>query len=562
MNSRKRNKTAEKLSNDLMTVKFSNLKKEDFDNTVNQIKSISGRKFSGTFWTLPISRENLLKLLSWGFALDRYLYQILGKIPRKNPVASEKYSQIESQIFEDLEKKTNVSPYPFQKAGIARIEFFNGRALVADEMRLGKTVQVLLWIALHPEKTPIIIICPATLKITWKREILKWKNKRAYIVTGRNSEIEYQKYDHIIINYDILESHLDNLINLNPQILIVDECHYLRNLKTKRTKAVRKLGKYCEHIIALSGTPIQNRPYEFYSILSLLRKDIFNSFYQFTQRYCSPEFNGYAWEYKGASNTEELHEILKNTLMIRRTRKDVIKELPKEQRITIATEISNRKEYTEAERDIVSWIAKNLSSEKAERASRAETLAKFNYLKQLAVKGKMNSIIEWIDNFLEQEKKLVVFCTHHETIDILMEKYKAISVKLDGRDSAVQKQKSIDSFQGDPDTKLLIGNIQAAGQGTPLHTASDVLFCELDWIPGNHDQAEKRIYTIGKTDSLGYYYIIAENTIENDIIEILDEKRQKLDAVLDGRAPEEDTLLSKLLEKYKERIKNEHINSM
>jgi SWI/SNF-related matrix-associated actin-dependent regulator 1 of chromatin subfamily A len=171
----------------------------------------------------------------------------------------------------------------------------------------------------------------------------------------------------------------------------------------------------------------------------------------------------------------------------------------------------------------------------------------------LSVRGKMAQIVEWIQDFLENENKLIVFATHHETVDVIMEKFKTVAVKLDGRDSAAKKQISIDGFQKNPEIKLFVGNIIAAGSAINLSAASTSVFVELDWVPGNHDQAEDRPIDITKPAvPINAYYLVGVDTVEEKIAKLLDEKRKVLEAVLDGKEPEDSALLTMLIQKYKE----------
>ena len=454
--------------------------------------------------------------------------------------------------FNQLTFPKDLNPFPFQKENIQSIEDKNGRVLLADEMGLGKTIQALIWLKIHPELRPAVIIVPANIKTVWYRKLIEWQiAPSAQIISGEKPLSFYQ--DIIIINYKILRFHLEQLKKLNPKIIVMDECHYIKNRSAQRTKATKNLVKKTPYVIAISGTPATSRPIDFFNVLNLLRPDLWKNFWQFANRYCNPKHNGFGWDYSGSSNTEELHKTLINTVMIRRLKKDVLKDLPEKRRAVIPIEIDNRKEYDFAEANLIAWIRENEGREQAEKASNAETLVEFEKLKQLAAVGKMKSCIQWIEDFLESNEKLVVFCTHHKVIDILKEHFAIISVKLDGRNTPTEKQSAVDIFQNDPDTRLFIGNIKAAGQGITLTAASNTCFIELGWTPGEHNQAEDRVHRIGQRDSVIAYYLIAENTIEDDIVDILDSKRKTLDAVLDGTQTEDTSLLRELLNKWKEK---------
>jgi SWI/SNF-related matrix-associated actin-dependent regulator 1 of chromatin subfamily A len=235
--------------------------------------------------------------------------------------------------------------------------------------------------------------------------------------------------------------------------------------------------------------------------------------------------------------------------MIRRLKKDVLQELPDKIYSFVPLELDNENEYLEAEKDFIAWIRKEKGDEAANRIKTAEALVKVEGLKQLSVKGKLKQSIEWIKDFLESGEKLVVFCTHRFVVDALMNEFKD-AVKVDGGLSANQKQEAVDAFQ-DGDTKLFVGNIQAAGIGLTLTASSNVVFLELDWSPSKHDQASDRCHRIGQKDAVNIYYLLAKDTIEERIAKILDEKRILIDAVLDGKETEQDSLLCALINSYK-----------
>jgi SNF2 family DNA or RNA helicase len=448
----------------------------------------------------------------------------------------------------------NGTLYPFQKQGVAFLERKEGRGLIADEMGLGKTVQALSWLQLHPEKRPAVIVVPASLKWNWKREAEKWLSEpNVQVLSGKKPTTPIIG-DIVVINYDILADWTETLKEIKPQVLITDECHYYKNNQAKRTKAVKDLGKAVPHIIALSGTPVVNRPIEAYNALSLIDKGVVPSFWKFANRYCAAKHTGFGWDLSGASNTEELHQKLTNTVMIRRRKDQVLTELPAKTRSHLPMELGNRerKQYDKADANLIAWLKENKGDEAAEKASNAEALTRIEHLKQLAAKGKMKQAIDWIRDFIEVDGKLVVFATHKDTIAVLMDEFRDVAVKVDGSVSGEARQNAVDKFQNDDSVRLFIGNIRAAGVGITLTAASNVAFVELPWTPGELDQAEDRCHRIGQKDAVNVYYLLAEGTIEEEIAELLDNKRQVLDSILDGKLTDETSLLKALMERHKE----------
>ena len=513
---------------------------------VSRVKTIRDRRYHGDgkvkYWTCPISLQAAISLKDWGFELDKELNIILQK-KEVNPALKKPKLIVLKGFKKDL--------FNFQQDGLSFLEHKNGRALIADEMGLGKTIQALAYLQLHPSKRVAIIICPASLKLNWKKEIEEG------LTTKDSVEVLEGKTPHkttasiLIINYDVLASWLVYLKSLKPSVIIADECHYFKTNSSLRTKAVKKLAKGVPHFIALSGTPIVNKPIEIYNAVNIIDPFLMPNFMTYAKTYCGAKHNGFGWDYSGASNTSELHKKLTESIMIRRLKKDVLKDLPDKVRSFLPMKLSNRSEYERVENDFIEFIKETKGKEAAVKVSMAETLVQIEYLKQAAVDGKMESVIDWVKDFLESGNKLVLFATHKTAITKLMETFGKIAVKIDGSVTAKNRDKAVTDFQNDPKIKLFVGNIKAAGIGLTLTAASNVAFIELPWTPGDLSQAEDRCHRIGQKDSVNIYYLLAERTVEEEIASLLDGKRKVLDAVLDGIVTEEDSLLTELINKYK-----------
>ena len=515
-----------------------------------KVRTLAGVKYLAErkLWIAPIYPSTLQQLQKWGFSVDQRLINYVA----------DKTKQIASQKHSIKIKGLKGKPFPYQYVGIEFIEKNEGRALIADEMGLGKTIQALGWCQLHREKTPVLIVVPASLKLNWAREMETWMPNIKYdILSGRKPR--KLKADYIIINYDILNYWVDYLKQYDFQIMITDECHYYKSNTSKRTKAVKKLAKGIPHIIALSGTPIVNRPVEGFNAVNIIKPDLFPNFITYTRRYCNPKFNGYGWDYNGASNTTELHDILINTIMIRRLKKDVLKDLPEKlySYIPLGLTRSARLEYTKAEDSFIEYVHENYGLARAEKASNAMMLVQYGELKRLAVQGVLQQSVEWISNFLETGNKLVVFATHKFVIDILMENFGDVAVKLDGTVTGTKRQTVVDQFQKNPDIKLFIGNIEAAGVGITLTAAASVAFLELPWSPGKLKQAIDRVHRIGQKKCVNVYYLFAENTIMDKIVKLLNDKQKVVDSVLDGEdLNNQDVLFKVILQQYEISWKN------
>lgn len=576
-------KTAELIKNSI-TIKFQYPKGDkQFFGMVKKIKTLPGRRFVKTeyCWKCPLSLDAVQKLIDFEFDFDPVLTEWHSKMTTKPNL---NYKLEIPRLQQEL--------YPFQKEGVAFVESRNGRALIGSEMGLGKTAMALAWLQLHPELKSIIVVVPASLKLNWAKEVKMWIEKETYnlfIINGKpkstnldnnqyklHQTIQSSKHDArniTIINYDILsnkftneinqqtgkeittEHHgtgwVDHLIKIEPNVIILDESHVIKNKQALRTKATITLSKTTKHVIALSGTPIINRPIEFYNTINIIEPTLFSGYWEFAQKYCGATHNGFGWDFSGATHTKELHKLLTQTLMIRHKKEDVLKDLPAKIRTIIPIEIDNIMEYKQAEGDIITWIRQNEGKEKAEKAKQAETLVAFEKLKQLALDGKINQCVDWIENFLESDQKLVIFATHRKTIDLLMNHFRKIAVKLDGSTPSAVRQEVVDIFQNDSNIKLFIGNVKAAGVGITLTTASNVCFLEFPWAPGEILQAEDRTHRIGQDNSVNIYYLVANNTIEEDIAEIISEKQKVLAAILDGEDVDQSSVLSELIRKVK-----------
>ena len=434
--------------------------------------------------------------------------------------------------------------YPYQREGIEQISRFGGRALLADSMGLGKTAQGLVWMR-ENAKPPCIVVCPASLKINWAREAWKFVRIKAEILWGKKPPRGWRPNRRLlIVNYDILSGWVDLLKFLRPSLVMIDECHVIKNRGAKRTKAVRELCKRVPFIIGMSGTPMTNRPIELFSILSLLRKDRFDNFYKFAWRYCNPKHNGYGWDYTGSKNLGELHKQLSQTCMIRRKKRDVLKDLPAKSRFVVPMAVQ-LKEYTYAEKHFAKWY-----EEQGKDRSKAIQIVKIGELKRIAAKLRLASSQEWIKNFLESsDSKLIVFAVHKKIIEPLRKRFGNSCVVIDGSIVGQQRQNAVDKFQKSSSVRLLIGNIQAAGLGLNLTAADTVAFVEMGWTPGEHTQAEDRIHRIGQRNAASCYYHVAEGTIEEDLCRILQGKQKVLDATLDGKEQlEENNVFDLLIE--------------
>lgn len=446
--------------------------------------------------------------------------------------------------------------YPYQQDGVRLIEHFNGRVLLADEMGLGKTIQALEYLRRHPELRPAVVIAPANVKWVWEREARIHCNMSVLVGHGRKppKKLLSKKGLVLVINYEIAAAWKDFLRDqINPQILICDEVHMIKSYQAKRTKAVRAIAKKVRHILALSGTPLTNRPKELYTTLRMLWPKAFPAFMPYAHQYCDARLLPWGWNFDGAKNLKELHKKLTLLGMIRRRKKDVLHDLPAKRRLVVPMPITNRADYQEAAADVVAWLRKH-SVVKAQRAESAKKLVQMAALKRLAAEGKLAAVFNWIDSFLEEsDGKLVVYAHHLSVVRPLHERYHKTAVVISGDNTPRKRSLAVDSFQNQPKIRLFIGN-RAAVEGITLTAASTLAFAEMWFTPGLHTQAEDRIHRIGQTQATSIYYLVAKDTIEESLCQILQRKQQILTEVLDGKEMERDNmnvydLLTKVLMK-------------
>jgi hypothetical protein len=895
---------------------------------LNKVKTLPGRRFhdegKSKYWSCPLTVEAVEALQGWGFEMDPDLTEFLEHTKISLTDLSDDFH------IKGLQKEL----FPFQKKGVAFIEAKDGRALIADSMGLGKTAQALAWLQMHPEKRPVIVVVPASLKLNWEKEAGMWMERpNVQILSGKKVTTPIIG-EIIIINYDILPAWYGRLSQIKAQVLIADEAHYIKNNSAKRTKTVKALAKNIPHIIALTGTPIVNRPVEAYNAISMIDSTVVPNFWTYAQRYCGAKHNGYGWDFSGATRTDELHEklistclsyesiiylptgpkqigevvengikekvlsyniktskiqwkqiqsfstrpmpnrtvrivhefgelhctpdhriwtkekgyiraeqvttdfsllvlptkensmsrfiknkcqilfnsmrsktssrnrycskenevyqmgdeknqiptqemsklrkstsdgkqnlsyletgkillnkmrcaiqgtksnkgcfrrpskslrkaqrkndeffrkgvkkfrrgwktktgyprecgnqtqtirstektMVKNTnskknpseleniktckkttpktklagkifripnifntnnwpfskrknisslcrfgipenktcnrnrwniaphqttkskrsmerketirsrvvsievlesrnrpkhkqgskrnyvydiqvkdnnnffannclvhnCMLRRLKKNVLQDLPDKIHSFLPIELSNSKEYQKAEKDFIAWLREKRGDDVADKASNAAALAEIEGLKQLACKGKLNQAIEWIRDAVETNGKLVIFAVHKFVIDALMNEFGEIAVKVDGSVTGPNREKAVQDFQTNENIRIFVGNVKAAGVGLTLTASSTVVFLELPWSPGDLNQAEDRCHRIGQKNAVTIYYLLAERTIEEKIAKMLDRKRKVLDSVLDGKETEQESLLSELINAYRE----------
>jgi SWI/SNF-related matrix-associated actin-dependent regulator 1 of chromatin subfamily A len=439
---------------------------------------------------------------------------------------------------------------PFQRAGVA-YALRQRRTFIADEQGLGKTVQALAALELD-DAYPAVVVCPASIKLNWQREAGIWlPHRRVTVVSGRSLSREQRAAvrdaEIVILNYEILEPHLELLAERELRAAIFDESHYAKQPRARRTRAALALSREVERDglrLALTGTPVMNRPKELVSQLRLIgRLADFGSGARLSRRF------------GGSGAHERLHWNLRAHCYVRRLKADVLPQLPEKTRDTVVVEIDNAEEYRLAERDVVAWLRsqpldlRELEA-KVSGALRAERLARLNYLRQLAGRGKLAAAIEWIEDFMETDEPLVVFADHVELQKALLARFPDAAHVL-GSDTAQERDDAVADFQRPDGPPLIVCSLKAASHGITLTRASNVAFLELDWTPARLEQAEDRTHRIGQRSAVTAWYLIAPDTIDSTLEDVLEAKRGVIGAITDGRADADRAVVDSVIRKLR-----------
>jgi SWI/SNF-related matrix-associated actin-dependent regulator 1 of chromatin subfamily A len=431
----------------------------------------------------------------------------------------------------DYSKYSHRPPLEHQKEAIQKL-VENKKFILADDMGLGKTTSTII-AALESGSKKVLIICPATLKINWKREIENYSDKSIYIAESKNFSTEA---DFVIINYDIIKNFHDTkkkddsqVLAANFDLVIVDEAHYIKNATAQRTKLINDIVKKTERLWLLTGTPMTSRPIDYFNLLSLIDSPVAKNWMAYAIRYCSGyQFNvggRKVWNVTGASNLEELRDRTVG-LTLRRLKENVL-DLP-DKIITPVYLRLKSKEYENVMGEYYDWYDKNPEESK----SLTVQFTKLTKVRQIIADEKIKQTIELAENILEQDKKVIIFCNFTDSLNKITEHFGKVAVKLDGSMSKPERQNSVDQFQDNPKVKVFVGNIKAAGVGITLTAAEAVIMNDLSFLPSDHAQAEDRAYRYGQKNNVLVYYPIFENTIEGIIYDILNNKKQVIATVM------------------------------
>jgi SWI/SNF-related matrix-associated actin-dependent regulator 1 of chromatin subfamily A len=514
--------------------------------------SMTGTKKQTKLWrggsiTMGMTTEELQKFLQEHPGIQSLENQALVVEPAvkawNSGLCEDASRALDSNI--EIPAPAGLEYYGFQKAGI---EYASKRAmtLVADEQGLGKTLEGVGLSNLLPEIKKVLIVCPASLKINWKREWEKWDVKDLHVEIVKKQFLPADVY---VLNYDILKKWRKEVREIEWDLLIADEAHFLRSVKAQRTREVlggikRDAKKTIVERISpipakrrlfLTGTPL-NKPKELWPMLQVLDPNgLGANWYSYAKRYCGlweiKDRTGkrIGWKWDGATNLEELQERLRASFMVRRLKKDVLTSLPPKIRQVISIEPSSSLKKLIAT-EILSYEKYKDTLENNQNPPAFSAMAQIR--KEVGI-AKVPFCVEHIKEILNEREKIVIFGHHHSVLDKLQEAFGESAVRVDGRTPLDERQRSVDRFQTDPTCHIFIGGVQAAGTGITLTASSTVVFVELDWTPGNVSQAEDRCHRIGQKDCVTVQHIVLAGSLDERLAAVVIEKQGIIDAALD-----------------------------
>lgn len=445
----------------------------------------------------------------------------------------------EKKVEIDYSKYSHRPPLSHQIEAIEKL-VANDKFILADDMGLGKTTSTVIG-AIESGAEKVLIICPASLKINWQREIANYTNKSVSIVEGK----KWESADYVIVNYDILKNFHDikeeeNSIILNEgfDLIVVDEAHYIQNAQAQRTKLVNNICNKIGKVWLLTGTPMTSRPMNYYNLLHLVDSPVAYNWMAYVKRYC----NGYQfkvgnrriWNVQGSDNLEELRDRTKPNVL-RRLKQDVL-DLP-EKIITPVYLRLKSKEYEQLMGEYYEWFEKS-----DESSSLTVQFSKLMKVRQVIAKEKVKETCELAENIIEQGKKVIIFTNFTDTLNEIVNHFGKSAVALDGKMSKPSRQYSVDQFQENENVKVFVGNLKAAGVGITLTAAEAVIMSDLSFVPSDHAQAEDRAYRYGQKSNVSIFYPLFENTIEGVIYDILSQKKNIFETVMGDNEGRGDTL--------------------
>lgn len=474
-----------------------------------------------------------------------------------------------------------LNPYSYQLEGV-RYALDNKRCIFGDQPGLGKTLQAICTVVkahrealVYGETFPVLVICPAALKVNWKREFKKFAGIEACILDDSN-RASWEKFWELkrpdgealcpvfITNYESLKKffvvkvkntsrftlasiEFDERVRLFKSV-IIDESHKCKSSKTQQAKFVEGICKGKKWIFALTGTPVVNNNTDLIQQLRILgRLDDFGGYKQFVSRFCDGP--------KQSSNMKELHYRLWCCCFFRREKAKVLTQLPDKMRQYITCEITNRKEYHDAEDNFLKYLRqyKHADDDKIARAMRGEVMVRMGILKEIAARGKVKAVADFIHDVIDGGEKLIMFAYLKEVVMALKEEFPD-AVTVTGSDNITQKQNAVDRFQNDPECKLIILNYKSGGTGLTLTASSRVGFIEFPWTYSDCEQAEDRAHRNGQKNAVNCYYFLGDKTIDEYMYKVIQTKKDIANEVTGTTTQIDEDVVSNVMNLFSSRL--------
>jgi SNF2 family DNA or RNA helicase len=442
---------------------------------------------------------------------------------------------------------------PYQRAGVSYASNAR-RTFIADEMGLGKTLQAIATIEYVQDSYPAVVVCPPSLILNWQAEYNRWlPDRRVAVVTNRKDFPENGTYDVVVVGYSNITKWEKELSRHRSYVF--DESHYCKTVTAQRTKSAQKIAKSAPKegiVLCLTGTPVTNRPSEYASQLDILgRLKEFGGLWGFYRRYCNAYQDSFGqWNISGHSHLDELNDKLRGVCYIRRTKDQVLSELPPviHSPVVVEGSAAAMKEYKKAEADIVKYLvdrAKEIARELGEpvgsaaviariKAESNEHLVRLSVLRRISARAKMPVVEEWVQQRIDDGKKVVIAAHHRDIVDELARKFGNLRIQGGMSVEEVEEQKR--KFQTLPvsEAPVIVLSIQAAKTGHTLTSAQDVLFVELPWTPADVDQTYSRCHRLGQKGSVVATYMLTDGTIDEEIYSLIERKRSVVNVATDG----------------------------
>lgn len=508
---------------------------------VAAVKHIPGiqRDHKAQAWSAPMTSLRSALKFADDFGLD------VSEELRVMDSETAKKSDMLKELSQAREGILQVGAIPLRAHQRAAVEYVmeTRRSFICDDMGLGKSITAIA--ALEADGAyPAVIMCPPNLTLNWLAEYKKWLPERTVEVV-RNRKSFPDNYDVVVIGHSNIDFFQEELKNHNGYVL--DESHAFKNFDAKRTKAAIKITKNGSMVLCLTGTPITNRPAEFAPQLQILgRLNDFGGKIGYWRYYCA----GYKdqwnrWNVGGASHLDELNDRLRSTCMVRRRKEDVLDDLPPVLHNRQIIEV-NLVEYRKAEADIVRYVterAKQIALElgvspgaAAVRAKMAaesqEHLVKISVLRRLAALAKFDAVVSMVDELRDEGRKVVIAAHHRDVVSALADRFGGL--KIQGGMSTEEVEADKARFQTDPSADVITISMEAAKTGHTLTAAADVVFVEMPWTPADVDQTYSRCHRIGQKGTVTAHYVLAAETIDTRIYDLIERKRDVVDAATDG----------------------------